>query len=482
MGVAKRIPAGVGVAVVVIALGFALWARPPARPDQISDIGPVRATAPAELRVLGEAVTTRGTVVGSGSVDVTQRSASEDGHAIVAALPLAAGDEVTNGALLAVVSGRPVFAVVSEVPLSRRIVPGTSGEDVTGVQAALRDLGYEITDPVGVFGAATQTALEAFYLDRGFVAPTVGGEDGAAAFEALRVEVESARSRLADAETAVEADTTELEAGAALDAARLELDHAQRSQAYVNDDDGAAVEAARQRVEAAQLAVSVAEQRFAAVRRDRSRHVAVTSARRALVTAEAALGRAVETSGPFVDINEFVAVSGARVVVSELLVTLGQTLNTAAPIMRLSTGQLSVQARLTDGQAALVNDGMTAQVIAPDGTVLDGHVTGPPAEQQTGDETTMAATISLDDVTGLRLGANAQVTIASVTSTDRVLAVPTVAVATEPSGRRIVLVPAGDGHREVRVEVGPSAGGYTAIVRSEPELVPGELVITAGLP
>ncbi len=478
----KRALAGVVVAVVVIAVVVAVWSRPPQRTGQTSEVGPVRATAPAELRVLAEAVTTRGNVVGSGSVDVMQRSAPESGQAIVATLPVAVGDEVANGELLVVVSGRPTFAVMLEMPLSRRIVPGTTGDDVGAIQASLSDLGYQITDPDGTFSTSTQAALEAFYRERGFVAPTVGGEDGAAAVEALRVEVENARARLAEAEVAVAADTTEIDATAVLDAARLELDHAQRSLSLVDATDPSAVETARQRIETAELAVNVAEQRLVAVRRDRTRQVALQSARSALETAEAALGRTEATSGPFIDISEFVAVSGTRVVVSEVLVTLGQTLNDATPIMRLSTGELAVRARLTDGQATLVADGMTAQVVAPDGSVLVGHIDGEPTDQATGDQTTMAATISLESTTGLRLGANVQVTITSTTLTERVLAVPTVAVAAQTSGQRIVLVPDGDGHREVRVDVGATAGGYTEITSSEPMLKPGDLVITAGAP
>ena len=98
-------------------------------------------TVPVERRVLSSTVVARGDVAPEVSVGVDVPS-SVEGAGVVTALGPSAGESVTEGTVLVVVSGRPVFALVGAVPVYRSLVPGMSGDDVAQLQAALSRLGY----------------------------------------------------------------------------------------------------------------------------------------------------------------------------------------------------------------------------------------------------------------------------------------------------------------------------------------------------
>ncbi|MDO5627313.1 MAG: peptidoglycan-binding protein [Mobilicoccus sp.] len=89
--------------------------------------------------------------------------------AVVTGLPSI--DRLTDGGVLAEVSGRPVITLTGAFGLYRDLAPGDEGPDVRMLQEALHRL--DMLDRVdGHFGPATSRALERLYRRHGYGAPT----------------------------------------------------------------------------------------------------------------------------------------------------------------------------------------------------------------------------------------------------------------------------------------------------------------------
>ena len=182
----------VGLVLVALAAAAVSWwlgprARPPAAPA--AGTRPVAArpvTAPVERRVLRDVLTLPGTVRASRLVEVEVEPRVEGGRAVVTRAPLSAGATVEEGERLVEVSGRPVFALGGAIPMYRDLGPGSEGEDVAQLQAALERLGFPTGDRRGRFGPGTAEAVRRFYRSRDYepvAAPPAtppGGQQGAA--------------------------------------------------------------------------------------------------------------------------------------------------------------------------------------------------------------------------------------------------------------------------------------------------------------
>jgi hypothetical protein len=77
------------------------------------------------------------------------------------------GSRLSDGALVADVSGAPLIAVVLPFPLYRDLVVGDRGPDVTALVEVLGRLGYLATRPASV-DAAVRAATSRFLADRGY--------------------------------------------------------------------------------------------------------------------------------------------------------------------------------------------------------------------------------------------------------------------------------------------------------------------------
>lgn len=77
---------------------------------------------------------------------------------------------IEEGAIIASVGGRPMFAFDGPIPMYRTIVPDDTGADVKLIQQALVQTGYLPKDTVadGVFGASTRGAIDKLYRSFGF--------------------------------------------------------------------------------------------------------------------------------------------------------------------------------------------------------------------------------------------------------------------------------------------------------------------------
>ena len=112
---------------------------------------------------------TRGDVNYSDPVQITIPAGS--GTQVLTGRVPEAGAEVTEGMVLAEVSGRPVIVLGGALPSYRTLVPGSTGPDVKQLQEALARLGYSPGDADGVYDGEVATAVAALYAAVGYPAP-----------------------------------------------------------------------------------------------------------------------------------------------------------------------------------------------------------------------------------------------------------------------------------------------------------------------
>ncbi|MGW2228502.1 hypothetical protein, partial [Streptomyces formicae] len=138
-------------------------------------------TVPVKFETLVRSVALECTVKPSTVLPVPvpagESSGGSESDPVVTALPLAQGREVTEGAVVAEISGRPVIALAGRLPAYRDLTPGATGPDVAQLQRALVRL--KLLEPGAhrrVFDTTTQRALAALYRARGYPAPHRGDD------------------------------------------------------------------------------------------------------------------------------------------------------------------------------------------------------------------------------------------------------------------------------------------------------------------
>ena len=137
---------------------------------------PAPILVPVVEQVLTTRVVTRGTAhYGSPRRLSVTTSALKTGPQIVTDLPRE-GVVLSEGQVVATVSGRPVFLLAGPLPSYRDLGPGMSGPDVRQLERALHRLGFDPGALDGQFDTATGAAVAAMFGRRGF-APLVAGED-----------------------------------------------------------------------------------------------------------------------------------------------------------------------------------------------------------------------------------------------------------------------------------------------------------------
>jgi peptidoglycan hydrolase-like protein with peptidoglycan-binding domain len=171
--IGKRRIAAVAV-VALVALAVVGWAaaRQIRSPAQVAaDTAapkPSPITVPVERRTLSTVVIVRGTVrYGAPQPAVLGTSRVKQGSDIVTRAPrrraeLGAGDVALN------VDGRPVFVLPGAVAMSRDLHRGLDGPDVRQLERALAGFGLSPGPVDGLYDAATEGAVSAFYLRQGW--------------------------------------------------------------------------------------------------------------------------------------------------------------------------------------------------------------------------------------------------------------------------------------------------------------------------
>lgn len=387
-------------------------------------------TAPVERRVLETLQVTRGTVIVPSQATV-RAPAPADGElaVVVTGTPLEQGAEVTAGAVVVELNGRPVFALPGDVPVYRDIRPGDAGPDVDALQDALQKMGYEIPGwerENKLFGRYTQLAVEKLYETAGFEPAYTLGSKAA---------VNQARSQAEEAVAAAQAAL-----GATLES---------------NSPEAAAAQSALNEAVAA---------------RDQVR----------------------STEGIVLPVREFVAVPHLPAILVDLPVRAGQHVDVGEAVAQIGSSRFRVRLELTPAQvneladdveiAVFSDDGYEAICLpaeprpaaAPegeDGNAREGDEPGddgdsgaePSAGAPQADGSIMD--VDCDPVPPAELvGASLRVTITVRRSEGEVLVVPATAVTSTSPTEAFVEVIGDDGEASrVTVSVGGEAEGFVEV-------------------
>lgn len=392
-------------------------------------------TAAVERRVLVDTVVLRGTVTPQLSLDLTPSTARDGGKPVVTSLRAKIGEPVLAGQVIVEVSGRPLIVLEGAIPAYRDLRPGTEGPDVEQLQRGLRTLGYANSDKRGTFGEATKRAVVKFYSDRGYVALTAGEDD---------------EQRLsAGARSVTQAEWVLEDANRALEQARLAAAH----------DPGPAQTG---EVVTAEIAVGRAKSELAA-RRDE-----LTTLR--------------QRTGAMVPLSELAFLPTMPGRVEKLPVGVGEVVT--SPLVRLSSGALSITSFLSPGQRELVDPGMSVKVSAElAGLESDGTIKtiGELIQDDTkgrGYPLTVETSAGLDKKF---IGTDVRLEVERARTDDEVLVVPLAAITTTSTGQTIVMRRMPDGQDEhVIVTAGASGAGFVAVTAVSGSLSPGDNVVIGG--
>ncbi|MEU6946022.1 peptidoglycan-binding protein [Streptomyces sp. NPDC046316] len=468
----RRWVAAVAVGAVLATLGglgTALLVKSPAQvAAEASAPAPDVLTASVEHRVLTSSVVTRGEVVAGQAVDVVPQVSAGEGaaRAVVTKIQVRPGDSVRAGQVLMEVSGRPVFVLEGGLPVYRDLRPGATGDDVRQLQQALRERGHATgPDEAGRFGARTKAALNAFYRSVGYdpVSATPEGEGDP---------LVGAREQVTAAERALEDAVDTAAAGAGKGSRSSSPSPSAFPSASADKettDDGDLRKAVRR------------------ARED------LAAARTKLATAEAA-------AGPMLPAAEVVFLKSFPARVDSVSAKVGGEATGTA--MRLSAGQLVVQAHVPEYQKDLIRPGSAAEIYSEvTGASARGKVTAvsdAPVQagatggqgqgtQDGGAQTGQGATGWLVEITpGTPLkpdltGQDVRVTVVAASTGGKALVVPITAISSGADGRATVtVVEAGGDRRRVEIRAGTAGDGFVAVepVADLGALAPGAQVIT----
>lgn len=436
------------VAVVMAAGGFLAASLVVSPEDAAARAAPPAArpiTVAVESKRLESTVVTRGDITFSESVEVKLTAAAGTAAVVTGRLPQV-GQDVTPGAVLLEVTGRPVIALAGPLPAYRTLGGGATGPDVTQLETTLAAMGFDPGPQDGQYDAATAAAVTALYQSVQYVPPAAdaGLQDavtGAEQQEAAARAAVAEATRALDTARAGPAQSTRISLQATVDEAAAALARAQQP----SPPDSAAVEQATARWNAAQAAQQTAQQELeiarqnggdvgageaaagrAAAELDAARQAldqattpgppdqaAIAAARTglALATAQRDEGLATDTTGAQAALDAAnaqlqqasAALAAARAAaitplpasevvwlgtlprrVDEVLTALGSTVSGA--FLRVSAADLAIRARVTAEEAGLLRPGMPAEVVVRGLPPLTATVTavGTPAAGDSG--------------------------------------------------------------------------------------------------
>ena len=195
---------GIAAVVALATLGW-LAAQQIRSPAQIAADAAAPAaspiTVPVERRTLSANVIVRGTVRFGGRQNVELATSSLEQASDIVTEPARLRDRLAPGDVALSVDGRPVFVLPGPIAMHRDVRPGSRGPDVEQLELALAQLGHAPGAIDGVFDPATQGAVSALYVGKGY--EPAGATDA---------QVEQIRTAEADAATARDAHLQALNA------------------------------------------------------------------------------------------------------------------------------------------------------------------------------------------------------------------------------------------------------------------------------
>ncbi|WP_239126989.1 peptidoglycan-binding protein [Asanoa siamensis] len=492
LGGRQRVVAVV-VAVAVGAAGLGWWfGRSIESPDDVARRAAAPAAAPilvpVERRTLESTVVSRGDVSFAQAVEVAIDSDLGDGSLgslVVTGRVPASGAQVDEGDVLLEASGRPVILLQGALPMYRALGPGSRGNDVRQLEAALRRLRVFAGTVDTVYDGQTAAAVSRLYTDLGYEAVAPSAED--------RAGVAEAQAALRAAETAVSAATVALAEAArpparsevlaaegAVENARSDRDAARAALDAAAGGDDATLAQLRAALVAADNALAVASAQLAELRAPRDTTAAaqaLAQARAEAASARTTLAEARGAAGIRLPRGEIAFVPSLPRRVDKVNVKVGAV--AAGPAVSLSGADLQVVSGLSREESRLLRVGAAARLDDEvSGVDLTGTVTAvaesPGTEGVDAGRYAVRITPEGGDPAALA-GANLRVTIPIESTAGAVLAVPLAALVTDASGTARVRVSADDATRDVVVTVGLAADGFAEV--TAPDLAEGDLVV-----
>jgi peptidoglycan hydrolase-like protein with peptidoglycan-binding domain len=454
-------------------------------------------TVPVERMVIANDLVTRGTVRFDEPESVAAPQLAVPGLSPVVTWVPAAGSELDEGAVLFELAGRPTFALQGDLPLFRTVMPGDEGEDIAQLQTALARLGFDPGEIDGVYGPATEGAVQAFYRAAGYE-PIEPSEQIQAEVDAAEAMVDSARDTYVSAKNqqvqAAAAQQEVTDANADLASAQADLATAEQrldaAEAGSHPDTGqppteeelnqleTAVTAADDAVTAAEdaLQAALAEADLAGPVRD------ISAERDALSRAQEDLAAARKRLGSPVPDGEFLFFNVFPIRVDTVAVARGDV--AGGVVMSVSGSRLAIDSSLPMNEADLVEVGDPVRIeLSRLGIELGGTIAAKAASPGTNgvDIDEVYIEVLPDEVRAELNNTNVKITIpvASRASEGAVLAVPAAALSATGSGDTIVTVEDEDGStHDVTVTAGLSApGGMVEVTPIDGGLDEGDRVV-----
>jgi peptidoglycan hydrolase-like protein with peptidoglycan-binding domain len=366
--------------------------------------------------------------VGSGTSSGTDGEGAEQR---VTKAPVA-GTKIKEGTVLMTVNGRPVFALGGSVPMYRALGPGTSGDDVTQLQKALKRLGFDPGAISGTYGQGTATAVADWYKSKGYDAQEPSPAD---------------QQQLGSLEQAVSAAQEAL----------LTTDSGNSGSTESSSGTPSPQSSTDQQVHKIQ----------------------VKSAQKALDLANDALSSFKASYGTKVPAGEVVFLPKLPARLDKVSVKTGDT--PSAQIGTVTSSDLVVQAAVPGTDAQLLRHGMTAQLTTADGKSADGTVDVVGAGTASTSDSTAAVQVRITVPEPGPLAGQAEaavkVTIKVGASDGKVLTVPMAAIHTSSDGRARVEVARGSTVTDVHVTVGLASAGVVEVEPDGGALKAGERVV-----
>ncbi|WP_234337090.1 peptidoglycan-binding protein [Streptomyces xylophagus] len=369
--------------------------------------------------------------VGSGT---SSAAAGEGAEQRVTKAPVAA-TKIKEGDVLMTVNGRPVFALGGSVPMYRALGPGTSGDDVTQLQTALKRLGFDPGATSGTYGQGTATAVADWYRSKGYDPQEPSPAD---------------QQQLGSLEQAVSA-----------------------AQETLLTTNGAATEAGSSAGSGESGSAGTPSPQSST---DQQIHeIQVKSAQKALDLANDALSTFKASYGTKVPAGEVVFLPKLPARMDKVSVKTGDT--PSAQIGTVTSSDLVVQAAVPGTDARLLRHGMTAELTTTDGKTVKGTVDVVADGSDSTAAVQVRITVPEPGPLAGQAGAAVKVTVAVGASDGKVLTVPLAAIHTSSDGRARVEVERGGTVTDVQVTVGLSAAGIVEVTSAGGALKAGERVV-----
>ena len=166
---------GIVAGVFIGAIGVA-WLHPPVDTSAIDNANAsVLATAQVEERPVRDLFSMQARVTSETVVPVMPTVTGDGVRQVVSGKVHAPGDILHFGDVVAEVSGRPIFAVPTWLPLYRDITENMEGSDVDALQQTLTDIGLYSGTIGGKAGAQMLNAIALLYTRAGYPAPNPRG-------------------------------------------------------------------------------------------------------------------------------------------------------------------------------------------------------------------------------------------------------------------------------------------------------------------